>query len=317
MRCALVFALVGCASHHASEPEPDAAPATTVPLNLLFVHGVDSGNARANAQDSLADLDAYVVAGLAAKLPGVTLRSHRVNLYTDLDGNVISPSIDAPSDGTGVPVATNWRRQLVAKLDQAYPDGERNIILIGHSTGARVSMEVAANIGADGQPGSYDWGVADRIAGVITMNGMLHDLQSNDFNFIGPLDFITGCKVNQETGWCEYAGRISGVPAADAVTTSKRSLVLISAGDSSGACSPTVWTGENDKVLPLLAQGCPSAPGAHVTPSKDGDVVAPGTFYGSFCHSDTTNRGSPRHIGAIAAAGDQMIAWLAGVAADL
>jgi hypothetical protein len=149
------------------------------------------------------------------------------------------------------------------------------------------------------------------------MNGMLHDLQSNDFNFIGPLDFITGCKVNQETGWCEYAGRISGVPAADAVTTSKRSLVLISAGDSSGACSPTVWTGENDKVLPLLAQGCPSAPGAHVTPSKDGDVVAPGTFYGSFCHSDTTNRGSPRHIGAIAAAGDQMIAWLAGVAADL
>jgi len=317
MRWAVVVALVGCASHHAtSEPAPDAAPAG-IPLNLLFVHGVDSGDARAHAEDSLADLDAYVTAGLAAKLPGVAVRSRRVNLYTDLDGNLISPSIDAPSDGTGVPVATNWRRQLVAKLDQAYPDGERDIILIGHSTGGRVSMEVAANVGDDGQPGSHDWGVADRIAGVITMNGMLHDLQSSEFNFIGPLDFITGCKLNQETGWCEYAGRISGVPAADAVTTAKRSLVLISAGDSSGMCSPTVWTGENDKVLPLLAQGCPSAPGAHVTPGKDGDVVAPGTFYGSFCHSDTTNRGSPRHTGAITAAGDQMIAWLATITADL
>jgi len=140
---------------------------------------------------------------------------------------------------------------------------------------------------------------------------MLHDLQSDDFNFIGPLDFITGCKINQDAGWCEYAGLVSGVAAADAVTTQKRSLVLISAGDSSGGCSPTVWTGENDKVLPLLAQGCPTAPGSHVTPSKNGDVVAPGTYYGAFCHSDTTDRGSPRHAAAIAAAGDAMIAWLA------
>jgi hypothetical protein len=315
MRFAVVV-LVGCGTHHATV-EPDAAPTRAVALNLLFVHGVDSGDARVHAENSLADLESYVVAGLTAKLdPAVTLRSKRVNLYTDLDGNLISPSIDSPSDGTGVPVATNWRRQLVAKLDQAYPD-DGNLILIGHSTGARASMEVAANVGADGQPGSHDWGVADRIAGVITMNGMLHDLESNDFNFIGPLDFITGCKLNQETGWCEYAGRISGVPAADAVTTSKRSHILISAGDSSGDCSPTVWTGENDKVLPLLAQGCPAAPGVHVTPSKAGDVVAPGTFYGPFCHSDTTSGSSPRHASAIAAAGDSMIAWLAGVAPEL
>src|SRR5262245_12514185 len=245
MRLAVVIALAGCAGHRAPEPSPDAA-APRPALNLLFVHGVDSGGARATAQNSLADLEAHVVAGLADR---ADVQSRRVNLYTDLAGNLLSPSIDSPSDGTGIPVAMNWRRQLVAKLDQAYPDGERDIILIGHSTGARVAMEVTANA---------EWGVADRITGVITMNGMLHDLQSNDFNFIGPLDFITGCKINQETGWCEYAGLVSGVAAADAVTTQKRSLVLISAGDASGGCSPSVWTGENDKVLPLLAQGCPT-----------------------------------------------------------
>jgi pimeloyl-ACP methyl ester carboxylesterase len=292
----VVLAALGC--HHLPAPAPDAQDLPKQ-LNLLFVHGVDSGAARATAQDSLVDLEAYVTEHVAAQ-------SRRVNLYTDLDGNVLSPSIDAPSDGTGIPSALKWRAQLVAKLQQAYPDGEGDIVLIGHSTGGRAAMEVAANVGADGQPGNFDWGVADRIAGVITLDAILHDLQSDDFNFIGPLDFITGCKLAQETGWCEYAGLVSGVPAADAVTHDARSLVLIAAGD----CSPSVWTGESDQLVPLLAQGCPAAPGTHVTPGKNGDVVAPGFYYGPFCHSDTTNKGSPRHASAIAAAGDAMVAWL-------
>ena len=318
---ALLIAAGGCAP---GEPAPVAAPDAAapvvhhVPLNLLFVHGVMSGGGRATAERALADLEAYVTSGLAGRIAAyegahpdviIELQSRRVNLYTGLDGAVLSPSIDSPSDGTGVPVATNWRRQLAAKLEQAYPGGERNIIVIGHSTGARAAMEVAANVGADGQPGSHDWGVADRIFGVITLDGMLHDLQSKDFNFLGPLDFITGCEIEQEKGWCEYAGLVSGVPAADAVTTGKHSLVLIAAGD----CSPSVWTGENDQVLPLLAQGCPAAPGTHVTPGPNGNVVAPGEYYGPFCHSDTTNASSARHASAVAAAGDSMESWLDGL----
>ncbi len=304
----MLAALAAChAAEHAS-PDAAAADAAPTPLNLLFVHGVDTGAARATAQDSLADLEAYVPARLATH-PELAVQSRRVNLYTDLAGNVLSPSIDAPSDGTGIPSALAWRGQLVAKLRQAYTDGEQRIVLIGHSTGGRAAMEVAANVGADGQPGSYDWGVADRIAGVITLDAILHDLESNDFNFIGPLDFISGCKLDDEAGWCEYAGLVSGTPSADAVTRDKHSLVLIAAGD----CSPSVWTGESDQLVPLLAQGCPAAPGTHVTPSKSGDVVAPGFFYGPFCHSDTTNKSSPRHASAIAAAGDAMATWLAAL----
>jgi pimeloyl-ACP methyl ester carboxylesterase len=300
---ALAILVVAAGCHGHAKPTAPAPDATARQLSLLFVHGVDSGSAaRATAQDALIDLETYVTQHVA----GIAVQSRRVNLYTDLAGNVLSPSIDSPSDGTGVPSALKWRAQLALKLAQAYPNGERDIVVIGHSTGGRAAMEVAANVGADGQPGNFDWGVADRIAGVITLDAILHDLESNDFNFIGPLDFITGCKVAQETGWCEYAGLISGVPAADAVTRDGRSLVLIAAGD----CSPSVWTGESDQVVPLLAQGCPAAPGTHVTPSKNGDVIAPGFYYGPFCHSDTTNRSSPRHASAIAAAGDAMATWL-------
>lgn len=323
MRAACLVFVAACHGTSGGSVAPDAAAPRTVPLDLLFVHGVDSDDAsRKGAGNALADLEAYVTGELAPKLAAynaahpdtvVELHAERVNLYTDLDGNLLSPSIDAPADGTGIPSANLWRSQLVAKLEQAYPHGERNLILIGHSTGGRAAMEVTANVGANGQPHSFDWGVADRIAGVITLDAMLHDLQSKDFNFIGPLDFVTGCKLNQETGWCEYAGHVSGVPAADAVTTEKHSLVLIAAGD----CSPSVWTGESDQVLPLLAQGCPAAPGTHTTPSKDGDVIAPGMFYGPFCHSDTTNRSSPRHASAIAAAGDAMVTWLADLAPQL
>jgi hypothetical protein len=289
---------------------------------LLFVHGVMAGTARAHAEDALAELEAYVTGRLIDKIVAyedahadtdIALQSKRVNLYTGLDGTVLDPSIDVPSDGTGIPVATRWRSQLAAKLEQVYPSGGGNVIVVGHSTGGRAAMEVTANVGADGQLGSQDWGVADRIVGVITLDGMLHDLQSSDFNFIGPLDFLDGCELEHDTGWCEYAGLVSGVRAADDVTLHRRSLVLIAAGD----CSPSVWTGENDQVLPLLAQGCPTAPGTHVTPSPAGEVVAPGTFYGRFCHSDTTNPTSPRHQAAIAASGDQMVDWIANLLPEL
>jgi hypothetical protein len=330
VKSAVMLMIASGACGHTAPVEPagvDAPPPAIVrhvPVNLLFVHGVDSDAAgRASADHSLEALEAYVMSGLTGKIAAyeethpdvaIMLDSKRVNLYTGLDGTVLDPSIDSPSDGTGIPVATQWRSQLVAKLEQAYPHGERNVIFIGHSTGGRTAMEVTANVGGNGPPGSHDWGVADRIAGVITLDAMIHDLQSKDFSLILPVPFVTGCQLGGwDKGWCEYAGLVSGVAAADEVTVDKRSLVLIAAGN----CFPSPWTGENDQLLPLLAQGCPKAPGTHMTTGPNGDVVAPGYFYGEFCHSDTTDDGSSRHAAAIAASGDAMIAWIADSFPDL
>lgn len=285
------------------DQQPDAAPTgpRQIELNLLFVHGVSSGDSRAWADGALGAVEAHVTAALAPRIadfeaanPGtlVELKSRRVNLYTDLAGTVLSPSIDAPTDGTGAPVAARWRDQLVAKLGQAYPAGERNIILIGHSTGGRVSVEVAANVGGDNLPGSADRGVDDRIAGVITLNGMIQNLENDQFDFVGPTGFITGCQLGQEAGWCDYAGLISAAPAMDSLAAAGRALVLISAG----SCSPSLWAGDNDKALPLAAEHSPATPG---------------TFYGEFCHSDTTDGGSPQHALAVSAAGNHMVDWLA------
>ncbi|HZH02133.1 MAG TPA: hypothetical protein VEY30_00030, partial [Myxococcaceae bacterium] len=205
----LLFITTACGSERPGEPEggvdeldPISVP-RVVPLNLLFVHGVSlDPDGRMRADESLAALEAYLLEAAQPLMetyerehPGVDLQlaSRRVNLYTGPDGQPLVPTIDQPSDGTGVPAATAWRTQLVQKLEQAYPNGERNILLVGHSTGARVAMEVAAHVGGNGGPGSFDWGVQDRIAGVVTMNGMLDALQKREYNFLATLDFVSGC----------------------------------------------------------------------------------------------------------------------------
>jgi hypothetical protein len=50
----------------------------------------------------------------------------------------------------------------VQEINRLFPN-KKNIVLIGHSTGARTAFEVASNTGPAGV-GTYDWGVKDRIA---------------------------------------------------------------------------------------------------------------------------------------------------------
>src|ERR1051325_7532863 len=78
------------------------ATARTIEVNLLYVHGVKGcQDARLNAENSLADLDAAVEAELPTRIatwqtahPGdtVVVNSARANLYT------ATPSLYHPSD---------------------------------------------------------------------------------------------------------------------------------------------------------------------------------------------------------------------------
>jgi pimeloyl-ACP methyl ester carboxylesterase len=288
-----------------------------VRLHLVYVHGV-SGNdgSRAHAERDLRDLDQYVEAGIAKRVTrfeqarsGVRLHvtSSRVNLYTDAAGQLLVPGLDEVTDGTGFTTASRWRAQLAEKLRQTVPPDVDNVVLIGHSTGGRVAMEVAANTSGKDQPGLGNWGWEDRIAGVVSVNGMIDDLQNPEYNFLGPLDYFTGCRVAQGAGWCEYSAYISGVKSADVVATQKRALMLVSAGD----CSPSPWTGENDKALPIRAQASPLAYGLSITPVA-GETYGPahGVRYGSFCHSDITDGRSLAHADAVEAVGERILTWL-------
>lgn len=167
-------------------------------------------------------------------------------------------------------------------------------------------MEVAANVGDADGPGSHDWGMQHRIAGVVALHGMIDALGNPAYNFIGPIDFLFGCKVAAADGWCEYASEISGVAASDWVASNKHALALISWGD----CSPSGWTGQTDQSLPLRAQGSPAVPGITMTPAAGGTFEpAHGTLYGNFCHSDVTARSSANHAQAVAAAMDHVLDW--------
>jgi hypothetical protein len=327
VKCVCLSALCGCGEGTLTSTEPDDSsagagrrldtPPREVSFHLVFVHGVQSSDAtRLGADGALASLEGYLSEQLAQYSatyplahPEVVLRyqTYRVNLYTDASGALLAPGIDDVSDGTGVPSADQWRAQLALKLQLALPDDAQNVVLIGHSTGARVSMEVAANVGGAGTVGAHDWGWQARIAGVVTVNGMVDALQKSDYNFIGPVSYLTGCKVGQGKGWCEYSGLVSGVAAASWVARNKRALMLI----SSGACSPALWTGDSDQALPLRAEGVPAAFGMVTTPVP-GKTYGPahGVHYGAYCHSDITHPDSPRHSGARAAVGDRILSWL-------
>lgn len=325
-----------------ASPLPAAAQ-TTRQLNFLYVHGVKSCDAdRQNAQGSLSDLDIAIQADLPNRIaawqaahPGISVswRAVRANLYTapasayhpsDSKGSLYmddwevgDPGCSTTKQGDPCTTAYEWRYRLKRVIETQFPADAQNIIIIGHSTGARVALEVAANVGPGGV-GTYDWGVSNRIAGVVTVHGMVDGLQTSKYNFVGTLDFITGCKNGDViagiggscapgNGWCEYAGNLSGFAAEDWVVKNKRALSLI----SYASCSPSAWTGYSDGSLPFDAQGSTWTTGLNMTPAP-GTTWRPahGIKYGSFCHSTITNAGDPNHAAAVTAAKDQILNWI-------
>lgn len=309
----------GAVATTASSGATDAStgdPSGAIPLRFAFVHGVlGSAASQQHAENEAEDLEAWLlehldepIASWQAAHPGITIEveSARLNLYTDTDGALLEPGLDEVADGSGHVTANRWRQQLVTKLQAAFPTGG-NIVIVGHSTGARAAVEVAADVGEDGQPGSMLWGIQARIAGVVTLHGMIDRLDDPEYDFIGPTGFETGCKLAQADGWCEYAARISGRPAADWVAANKRLLALV----SWASCSPSLWGGENDKSLPLRAQASAGAHGMTVTRTAAGElVVAHGVLYGHYCHSDVTSKGSSAHGDAVAAAMGAVLDWV-------
>jgi cysteine-rich repeat protein len=322
---------------------PRAADAVTVELNILYVHGVDNCTSeRQNAHNSLADLASAVDAALPAQIaafqaahPGVALVTHsaRANLYTATpsgfhpsdstdpllmdDWEVGDPGCSTTRQGDPCTTAYEWRYRLAGEINRLFPAPARNIILVGHSSGARAAMEVASNTGPDGV-GTFDWGVSNRIAGVVTVHGMIDAIGTSTYNFVGPTSFETGCKNGDAVlafgnacapgnGWCEYAGRVDGKNAADWVAANKRAMMLT----SWGSCSPSAWTGQNDGSLPYDAQGSPLAVGLDMTPSA-GQTYRPahGERYGDFCHSAITNASNGSHAAARDAARQRIVDWL-------
>src|SRR5436190_2180951 len=160
------------------------APGATIEINLLYVHGVKSCQAeRQNAQGSFTDLEQAVNADLPGRIasyqaahPGTTIVTHsgRANLYTATpsgyhpsdspdpinmdDWKVGDPGCSTTQQGDPCTTAYEWRYRLAQEIDRLYPAPASNVILIGHSSGARVALEVAANVGTGGV-GSANWGV--------------------------------------------------------------------------------------------------------------------------------------------------------------
>jgi pimeloyl-ACP methyl ester carboxylesterase len=338
LAASLCLAVPACAGVEApSDDDAAAAAATTgaIQLNLLYVHGVqnDAGG-KSRAHGSLSDLRTAVAADLPALIasyqashPGVTVSaaSASANLYTATpsgrhpsdstdptlmdDWEVGDPGCTTSRQGDPCTTAYEWRFRLVQEIRRLFPPTARNIVLVGHSTGARAAFEVASNTGPGGV-GSFDWGVQDRIAAVVSINGMVDGLQTSKYNVVGASDFVSTCKNSDAiasvfgagvpgNGWCEYAGNVSGVAAADWVGQHKRSRVLI----STASCSPSLWTGNSDGSLPFAAEGSPFSVGLNMTPAAGQSfTVAHGKSYGAFCHSTITSGGDANHAAAVASA---------------
>jgi hypothetical protein len=310
----------------------------------LYVHGVKNCySERSTAQNSLSDLAAAVNGDLPARIASyesahpnmhVVVNTAFANLYTATpsgihpsdssdplnmdDWEVGDPGCTTTQQGDPCTTAYEWRFRLAQEINRLFPAPHSNIILVGHSAGGRVSMEVAADVGPSGAVNTYDWGVQGRIAGVMTVHGMVDSLGTSKYNFVGTTSFETGCKdgdliaelggsCTPGNGWCEYAGRVSGFDAADWVAKNKRALMLT----SWASCSPSAWTGWSDGSLPYDAQGSPWAVGIDMT-AAPGQTYRPahGQKYGSFCHSDITNSGSSNHSAAVNAAESRLLDWL-------
>jgi pimeloyl-ACP methyl ester carboxylesterase len=337
-------ALPGCAPAQPTDDladEPDvaerASAATTgaLELNFLYIHGVENdAGSRSRAHNTLNDLKAAVAADLPALIstyqashPGVTVRfaSASANLYTATpsgihpsdstdptlmdDWEVGDPGCSSTRQGDPCTTAYEWRFRLVQEIKRLFPATAKNLILIGHSTGARTAFEIASNTGPGGV-GTFDWGVQDRIAAVVSINGVIDGLQTSKYNVVGAASFVTTCKDSDAiasvfgagvpgNGWCEYAGNVTGIPAADWVGQHKRSRVLI----STASCSPSLWTGNGDGSLPFAAEGSPFSVGLNTTPATGQTfTVAYGKSYGAFCHSTITSGSDANHAAAVASA---------------
>jgi hypothetical protein len=325
------------------ELAPKAAQQGTLELHFLYVHGVKGCRQhRLNAENSLDELDAAIQAELPARIaqyeasnPGVTIvtSSAHANLYTATpspyhpsdspdplnmdDWEVGDPGCSTARQGDPCTTAFEWRYRLAQEIRQHFPGDARNIVLVGHSSGARVAFEVAANVGPDGV-GTYDWGVRNRIAGVVSIQGMVDSLGTSKYNAIGPTSFKTSCKYGDAivgfgdscslgNGWCEYASDVSSFPAADWVAQNKQALMLT----SYASCSPSLFTGYTDGPLPFDAQGSPKAVGTQMTPAP-GKTYRPahGVKYGSFCHSAIVDPGISGHAAAVSAAKSRILDWL-------
>src|SRR5262249_48548917 len=226
------------------------ATAATVEVNLLFVHGLKDCQAeRQNAQNTFIDLEAAINADLPARIasyqtahPGTTVVVHtaRANLYTATpsgfhpsdspnpinmdDWEVGDPGCTTTMQGDPCTTAYEWRYRLAQEINRLYPAPAQNIIRIGHSNGGRVIWEVTANVGTGGV-GSHDWGVQSRIAGAVSIQGVVDALGSSKYNVVGITSFETACKNGDAivgfgnscapgNGFCEYAGRIDAFGAA-------------------------------------------------------------------------------------------------------
>jgi pimeloyl-ACP methyl ester carboxylesterase len=314
-----------------------------VEVNLLYVHGLKScTSARQNAENTLVDLESVVNAALPARIaaweaahPGVHVvtRSARANVYTATpsgfhpsdstdpllmdDWEVGDPGCSTSAQGDPCTTAYEWRHRLAAEVNRLYPAPRKNVILIGHSNGARAAMDVAANFGTGGV-GTHDWGVQSRIAGVVTLHGVIDDIGTSKYDVAGIASFETSCKNGDAitgfgdscapgNGFCEWVGRVDSSPAADWVAQNARALMLT----SWGSCSPSAWTGRNDGSLPYDAQASPWAVGLDMTPAPGQTWrEAHGQRYGAFCHSDITNGSSANHAAARDAARDRILDWL-------
>jgi pimeloyl-ACP methyl ester carboxylesterase len=349
-RLAGLLCVVGCgplepelAERRGGGLESSSAAVTqqgTVQLNILYVHGVKGcQDHRLNAENSLNELDAAMAAALPARIsayqsshPGVTLvvRSAHANLYTAPaspyhpsdstnplnmdDWEVGDPGCSTTRQGDPCTTAYEWRYRLAREIERRFPAGAKNVLLVGHSTGARVAFEVAANMGPGGV-GTQNWGVQDRIAGVVSIQGMVDSLGTSKYNVVGAASFVTTCKNGDPivgfgdscalgNGWCEYAGNVGGFPAADWVARNKAALMLT----SWASCSPSLWTGYSDGPLPFDAQGSGQALGTGMTPAP-GQTWRPahGVKYGSFCHSAIVDPSLSGHAQAVAAARDRIL----------
>ncbi|NTX08995.1 hypothetical protein [Myxococcus sp. CA040A] len=346
-----VVGLSGCGPLESSLPEvadPGGTVAAlaqqgTVQLNLLYVHGVKGCQGqRERAEGSLDELDAAINAALPARIaayeaahPGTTVvvRSARANLYTAPasahhpsdstnplnmdDWEAGDPGCSASRQGAPCTTAYEWRYRLAREIERRFPSDAKNVLLVGHSTGGRVALEVAANVGVDGV-GTQDWGVQGRIAGVVSIQGMVDSLGTSKYNVVGAASFVTTCKNGEVilgygdscapgNGWCEYAGNVGGFPAADWVARNKHALMLT----SWASCSPSLWTGYSDGSLPFDAQGSGLAVGLGMTPAA-GKTWRPshGIKYGSFCHGTITDPSASGHAQAVTAARDRILDWV-------
>jgi pimeloyl-ACP methyl ester carboxylesterase len=341
-----VACTAACLAPDAPDPELDpeidvaeSAATGAIQINLLFIHGVQNeASGRTRAHNALNDLRTAITSNMPSRIasyqashPGVTISfaAASANLYTaqpsgrhPSDSNdptlmdsweVGDPGCTTTRQGDPCTTAYEWRFRLAAEIQRLFPPTARNIILIGHSTGARAAFEVASNTGPGGV-GTQNWGVQSRIAAVVSINGMIDGLQSSRYNAVGFSDFIATCKNTDVlaavfgagvpgNGWCEYAGNVSGVAAANWVGQNKRSRVLI----SHASCSPSLWTGNSDGSLPFAAQGSPFSVGVNMTPAAGQTfTVAYGRNYGAFCHSTITSGSDANHAAAVSAARSQI-----------